>query len=439
MDKSVRRRRSLRGEVSPPGDKSISHRAAILNSIAAGEARIANYSPGEDCHATVLCLRALGVEIGEEGDVLTVSGVGKEGFSEPGDVLNAANSGTTMRLLAGLLAAQPFMSVLTGDESLRSRPMARIVHPLRMMGAEVWGREFDSLAPLAIKGNRLQGIDYRLPVASAQLKSAVLIAALFAEGRTTVEEPAPSRDHTERLLKAMGAHVDCDGPRISLVPPDSLSPVDLRVPGDISATACWLVAAAIHPNARVEVLGTGVNPSRTGILEVLRRMGAKIEVRNERTEGGEPVADVRAESSTLTGTKVAEDLVPRVIDEIPLIALAACFAEGTTTIRNAEELRVKETDRIAATVAELSKLGADIEELPDGMVVRGGGELAGGVCHSHRDHRMAMVLGIAGVVSRGRTVVRDAEAVGVSYPAFWDDLDRLTKSERGKGTRRPRK
>ena len=427
MEKRVKGCSSLKGEVAPPGDKSISHRAVILNSMASGKARIANFSSGDDCLAMISCLRALGVEIIEESGLFTVSGVGKEGFAEPADVLNASNSATTMRLLAGLLAAQPFLSVITGDESLRSRPMARLIHPLRTMGADIWGRGYDSLAPLAIKGGQLRGIDYTSPVASAQLKSAILIAGLFAEGCTTIEEPAASRDHTERMLGAMGADLKRDGPKIALTPPISLSPIDIHIPGDISSAAFWLVAAAIHPNAHITVTKTGINPTRTGIIDVLLQMGAKLRVKNERMEGGEPVADLELESSELEGTEIGGCIIPRIIDEIPLIALAGSLATGTTTIREAEELRVKESDRIGATVKELSKLGADMEELPDGMVIHGGRELKGGECHSHHDHRLAMTLGIAGLVAQGETVVHGAEAVDASYPGFWQDLERLTQ------------
>ena len=423
MERALRRCEVLKGEVTPPGDKSISHRAAILNSIAEGEARVSHFSPGDDCQATLCCLRALGVRIVDGSGVLGVTGAGKDGLREPADVLNARNSGTTMRLLAGLLAAQPFLSVLTGDESLRSRPMARVVTPLRLMGAGVWGRRRDSLAPLVLQGGRLHGIDYRLPVASAQLKSLILIAGLFAEGSTIVEEPAVSRDHTERLLSEMGVGVKRDGLSVTLRPPSMLSATDVDVPADISAAAYWLVAAAIHPDARVRVRGTGVNPTRSGIIDVLAAMGAKVGKANERVQSGEPVAELEAESSELVGVEVGGALIARVIDEIPLIALAGCFARGTTVIRDVQELRVKETDRIAATVSELSRLGADIQELPDGMVINGVGRLRGAECDSGGDHRLAMTLAIAGLVAEGETVVRNAEAVDISYPAFWSDLD----------------
>ena len=435
MEQRVKGCSILSGEIRPPGDKSISHRALILNSIARGRARIENLAPGDDLQATMSCLGALGVDITEEGGTLIVSGVGREGFREPTDVLHAGNSATTMRLLAGLLAAQPFLSIVTGDESLRARPMDRLIHPLRMMGANIWGRGVDSLAPLAIKGSRLKGIDYRLPVASAQIKSAILIAALFARGNTTVAEAAISRDHTERLLRAMGVKLKREDSGIKLIPSTSPSPIDVRVPGDISAAACWLVAGAIHPNAQIKVISTGINPTRSGIIDVLKQMGAKLEVGWVRRESGELVADLAIESSDLVATQIGGSLIPRLIDELPLIALAGSFARGTTTIVDAKELRVKESDRIGSTVRELSKLGVDIEEMPDGMVIRGSGGLAGGerakqltgaACASHHDHRLAMTLGIAALVAQGETVIQDADTVAISYPHFWQDLERLT-------------
>jgi len=428
MEKRIKKCHTLHGEVVPPGDKSISHRAIIFNSMAAGEARVSNVSPGDDCLSTIACMRALGVEISPLApSVIKVKGVGKQGFREAEDVLDAGNSGTTMRLLTGLLAAQPFLSILTGDESLRSRPMDRFIVPLRLMGAEIWGRKGDSVAPLAIRGGRLKGIEYRLPVASAQLKSALLIAALFAQGSTTVEEPAPSRDHTERLLQSMGAHLEKEGCKVTLFPnPAPLTPTDVNVPGDISSAAFWLVAGAVHPNASIRVLNIGVNETRIGILEVLQAMGARLEVENERSEGGEPVADIRIESGPLVATCIEGEIIPRLIDEIPVIAVAACLAKGTTVIRDAAELRVKESDRISATVQELSKLGARMEELPDGMVIHGVERLRGARCDSHQDHRLAMTLAMAGLVAEGETIIEHADVVGVSYPGFWQDLEALS-------------
>lgn len=431
MDKRIRACASLRGEITPPGDKSISHRAIILNSIAEGRARIDNLCPGADCQCTIACMRALGVGIkGPEPlgspQAIEVLGVGRGGLREAPNTLDAGNSATTMRLLAGLLAAQPFLSIITGDDSLRSRPMERLIQPLRLMGAEIWGRQDGSLAPLAIRGGRLRGITYTLPVPSAQLKSALLLAGLWAQGGTVLEEPAPSRDHSERLLQAMGAKMEVDDGRIAIAPVSApLMSLDLRIPGDISAAAYWLVAGAIHPDAQIKVTGCGINPTRTGIIDVLRAMGANLKVENQRMEGGEPVADLLLKSGDLIATKIDAQIIPRLIDEIPVIAVAASMARGTTVIEDAAELRVKETDRIRTTVDELSKLGIRVEELPEGMVIHGEGRLRGAEVDSHHDHRLAMALAVAALVAEGETVVRNAEAVDMSYPAFWQELEKL--------------
>jgi len=421
----------VRGEVTPPGDKSISHRAAILNSLADGTAKVTNFAPGADCASTLLCLRALGVKIASVSagsPTIELQGVGMKGFSEPGVVLDAGNSGTTMRLLTGLLAGQAFFAVITGDASLCTRPMGRVIHPLRLMGGRIYGRNRDTLAPLAIKGQELHGLDYTLPVASAQIKSAVLIAGLFTvqKGRTIVREPAVSRDHTERMLQAMGVKVISEGPVVTLASPAAPpKAIDIDVPGDLSSAAYWLVLGAIHPNAEVTIKGTGVNPTRTGIIDVLLKMGARLKVENERIVNNEPVADLVIESSELTAVDIQGDIVPRLIDEVPVLAVAACLAKGTTTIKDAAELRVKETDRIAFLVAELSKMGAKVEELPDGMIIKGGAKLNGAKCSSHGDHRMAMALGVAGAVADGETLIEDAGVVDISYPGFWQEFDRV--------------
>ncbi|MFH1485624.1 MAG: 3-phosphoshikimate 1-carboxyvinyltransferase [Chloroflexota bacterium] len=427
MERKIRSPLALKGAVVLPGDKSISHRAVILNSIAVGTATVENFSPGKDCFSSVRCLRALGARIEDDPDrrCLAISGVGKEGLREPDDVLDAGNSGTTMRLLSGLLAAQPFLSIVTGDASLRSRPMGRIIQPLRMMGAQIWARAGDAVAPLAIKGSRLKGINYRLPVASAQLKSAILLAALYAEGTTVVEEPVRSRDHTERLLKEMGAGLEVRDSSISLTP-SVLRAVDMHVPGDISSAAYWMVAALLHPDARIVIKNVGMNETRSGIIDVLQSMGAGIVVSHMRSEGGEPMAELTVETSDLVAAEIGGDLIPRVIDELPIIAVAATRARGTTVIRDASELRVKESDRIATIVGELSKLGASIEERPDGMIIHGGRRLRGAPCYSYNDHRLAMTLAIAGLVSEGETVIHGAEAVEISYPGFWGQIDRLS-------------
>ena len=427
MKRTVRAARRLRGTIEPPGDKSISHRAAILNAIAHGEAVVENFQTGADCLATVRCLRALGIRIeSPTAGILRVHGVGRSGLREAAAVLNAANSGTTLRLLAGLLAAQHFFSVLTGDASLRSRPMGRIVEPLQAMGARIQGRADGTRPPLAIEGGRLRGIRHRLPVASAQVKSALTLAGLYAEGETVLEEPTPSRDHTERMLRAMGAAIVADKGSLRVSPlTGDLAPLSLRVPGDISAAAFWMVAAAAHPDAELRLTGVGVNPSRSGIIDALRAMGASIAVEEERMSGCEPVADVVVRSSRLRGVVIEGPLIPRLIDEVPALAVAACLAEGDTVVRDAGELRLKESDRIHTTAGELRQLGAHIEELPDGMVIHGAGALRGAACGSHGDHRLAMTLAMAGLLAAGETTVHDAEAVAVSYPGFWDDLDRL--------------
>lgn len=345
-------------------------------------------------------------------------------LQESSSVLDAANSGTTMRLMAGLLASQPFLSVLTGDPSLRSRPMGRVIQPLKLMGAKVMGRSNDTLAPLVIRGGHLKGIDYTLPVASAQVKSCLVLAGLRAGGKTSLRQPAPSRDHAERMLRNMGAEVEVKGLTL-VIRPSRLTAIDVKVPGDISAAAFWLVAAACHPNAEIRLLSVGVNPTRTGILETLQAMGARIRREGERIEGGEPIADLVVESSSLEGIEVGGDLIPRVLDELSVLAVAACFAKGTTIIKDARELRVKESDRVWTTVRELSRLGACIEERPDGMVIHGTGRLRGGRCQSHGDHRLAMALGVAALLSDGETLVNGAHAVRVSYPQFWQHVELL--------------
>jgi 3-phosphoshikimate 1-carboxyvinyltransferase len=422
----------LEGEVVPPGDKSISHRAAILNSLARGKAKINNFAPGADCLSTVRCLRALGVKIGRTGSpvspTLSVSGTGEDGLKEASNVLDAQNSATTMRLLGGLLASQPFLSVITGDASLRNRPMGRLIEPLRLMGADVSGRGQDSFAPLVIKGKKLRGIDFALPVPSAQIKSAILLAGLLARGNTILHQKIRSRDHTERMLRQMGVRLESEGDSISLLPLTSpLRALNLRVPGDISSAAYFLVAAAIHPNARILIRDCGINPTRTGIIDILLAMGARLKMDNERLEAGEPLADIVVESSELEGIEVGGDIIPRLIDEIPVLAVAGCVARGKTVIKDANELRVKESDRIATVVNELSRLGARIEPLPDGMAIYGGRLLSGTQVDSHFDHRLAMTLAVAGLIARRETIIKHAEVADVSYPAFWQTLQQITK------------
>ena len=418
----------LEGEIEVPGDKSISHRALLLNALARGRAQVRNLGPGADVQATRRCLEALGVRVEADNGVMVVEGVGGA-FREPEDVLDAGNSGTTLRLLAGVLAAQPFLSLITGDASLRSRPMGRIVEPLRLMGAQLWGRKGDSLPPLAIRGGALRGIKYPLPIPSAQVKSAILLAGLFASGRTEVEEPLPSRDHTERLLSRMGVPVERQGSRVALSALSSpLAPLDLTVPGDLSSAAYFLVVGLVHPRARLRVRGVGVNPTRSGLLDALKEMGARLSLENLREEGGEPVADLVVESSQLQAISLGAETIPRLIDEVPVLAVAATQARGTTTIRGAEELRVKESDRLAGMARGLSRMGARVEELPDGLAIHGPTPLQGARVDSQGDHRLAMALGVAALLAQGETLIEGAEAVDISYPGFFHVLKGLGAS-----------
>jgi len=425
MEETVSQARRIRGTITPPGDKSISHRAAMFNAIAAGSAVVENFLPSADCMATLRCLRALGVVwwLREDG-ALVVQGRGFHSLHEPNGVLDCRNSGTSIRLFAGLLAPRPFLSVLSGDASLRSRPMSRVIEPLRQMGAAVNGRETDTLPPIVIHGGRLEGITYKMPVASAQVKSALLLAGLAAEGDTCIEELQPARDHTERMLKAMGADVGFgEGPVVSISPlQGELLPLPLRVPGDISSVAPWLVLGSVHPDAEIRIQGVCVNPTRTGIIDALILMGADIRLEEERTWGAEPVADIVVRSSRLSGAAIGGALIPRLIDEIPVLALAACFAQGETEIRDAAELLVKESDRVLTTAAGLRRLGGRVEERDDGMLIEGVSELKGATVSSRGDHRLAAMLGVAGLLARGETVVRNSSVVGVSYPRFWHDL-----------------
>ncbi len=420
--------RRLRGTVRVPGDKSLSHRSLLFNALATGEARVRGFLDGADCRATLAALRAMGVAITEEGDTLLVRGAGPDGLREPENVLDCANSGTTTRLLLGILSGQPFAAALTGDGSLRRRPMGRVTEPLSRMGARFLGRADDTLLPLAVRGGGLHGIEYALPVASAQVKSALLLAALFADSPTTLTGRTDSRDHTERMLRAMGADVRKRGGAITLTPGSPLVARDVEVPGDISSAAFWLVAGTAHPDAEITVTNVGVNPSRTGILDMLRMMGADIAVTNEREVSGEPVADLTARSSRLLGAEIGGDLVPRGIDELVVLAVAASVAEGTTTVRDAAELRAKESDRVTATVAGLRRLGVRAEAREDGYTVMGPNALlASDALDSHDDHRLAMTWGIAALLAPDgeATAIRDASAVDVSYPGFWATLEGL--------------
>lgn len=417
---------SVQGKLTIPGDKSISHRALMLGAIAEGETVIEGLLLGEDPRSTATCFRAMGAEISElNSQRVTVTGVGLGNLQEPNDVLNAGNSGTTMRLMLGLLASHPGrLFTVTGDSSLRSRPMSRVVKPLTQMGAKIWGRQGNTLAPLAVRGQQLRPTHYYSPIASAQVKSCILLAGLMVEGQTTVTEPALSRDHSERMLQAFGATLEIkrDTHSVTLTGKPTLRGQKVVVPGDISSAAFWLVAGVIVPNSDLLIENVGVNPTRTGILEALEMMEADITRLNERIVAGEPVADLRVRHSQLKACEIAGNLIPRLIDEIPILAVAAAFAEGTTVIKDAAELRVKESDRLAVMATELGKMGVKITELTDGLEIIGGSKLKGAEVDSFTDHRIAMSLAIAALNAQGKTTINRAEAAAISYPDFVDTL-----------------
>lgn len=414
--------RGLHGELVLPGDKSLSHRAVILASLAAGETTITGFLTGEDTQNTAKAMQSMGIRIEGLGtDRLVVQGKGLDGLMEPAQVLDLGNSGTGMRLLAGLLAGQDFFSILTGDRYLVKRPMGRIVDPLRKMNAVIDGRSGGKLAPLAIRGagRKTRAIEHVSSVASAQVKSAVLLAGLYADGETTVIEPSKSRDHTERMFRFYGVEVREQGNRVALKGRQTLRPRGpLVIPSDISSAAFFMVAASIVPGSNLLIRNVGVNSTRTGIIDILIAMGADIALEAQREQAGEPVADIRVRHQKLRGVQIAGDMVPRAIDEIPVLAVAASYAEGMTTIRDAAELRVKESDRIATIAGELRKMGALVAEHPDGMEITGRESLDGAVCESHGDHRIAMSVAIAGLAARGETRVRDTGWIDTSFPGF---------------------
>jgi 3-phosphoshikimate 1-carboxyvinyltransferase len=414
----------LRGRAQVPGDKSISHRALLLGALAEGESHVAGFLPSGDCLSTLGCLRDMGVEVTiHEPTRLTVHG---RGLRPPRGPLNCGRSGTTMRLLAGMLAGQPFDCLLTGDPQLLRRPMRRVVQPLRAMGAEI--DDQDGRAPLAIHGQRLRGYDHTLAVASAQVKSALLLAGLRAEGPTVVRQPGPARDHTERMLAAMGAEVLLHGLDVTLHPASELAPLSFTVPGDLSSAAFPLVAAALIPGSEVVLEGVGVNPTRTGLLEVLGEMGVTITLSGERVEVNEPVADLTVcTSPALRAVEIGGDTVVRMIDEFPVLAVAATQATGVTRVRDAGELRVKETDRIATAVTELGKMGARLQPTPNGFLAHGPTPLQGAVVESHGDHRLAMALAVAGLLAKGETVIRDIDCIADSFPGFEPFLASLSQ------------
>ncbi|UCG78443.1 MAG: 3-phosphoshikimate 1-carboxyvinyltransferase [Nitrospirota bacterium] len=422
----ISRVNSFSGEFSPPPDKSVSHRAVFFCSIAQGKSRVSNFLFAEDPMSSVNAFRELGIDILEEGDGLIINGKGLHGLKEPRNVIDCGNSGTTMRLLTGLLSGNPFLSVLTGDSSLRKRPMSRVIEPCYAMGAYIRARDKDRYPPIAIIGKELSPIKFKMPVASAQLKSALMLASLYAKGRSEIIEPAPSRDHTERMLPSFGANVKMDGLKITVDGGTDLRAADVLVPGDISSAAFFIVAALIIKGAEIVIRDCGVNPSRTGLINVVKRMGGNITIENERTISGEPVADIICKySPDMTAAVISGNDIPLLIDEFPIISLLASQAEGVTQIKNAEELRIKESDRLSAMTKNLAGLGVEVKELTDGMEIIGKTDLKGTNVKSFGDHRIAMTMAIAGLISSGETVIDDISSVRTSFPGFFDALSKL--------------
>ncbi|MFC5541049.1 3-phosphoshikimate 1-carboxyvinyltransferase [Ureibacillus suwonensis] len=417
----------LEGILTVPGDKSISHRAVMFGAIAKGKTTVTGFLPGEDCLSTIDCFRKLGVDIQVDGTNVEINSPGMEGWQEPKEVLYTGNSGTTTRLMLGILAGTNFHSVMTGDASIGKRPMGRVTKPLKQMGALINGREGGQYTPLAIQGTKLKAIDYTMPVASAQVKSAILLAGLQAEGTTIVREKEVSRDHTELMLKQFGANIEVKDGVISIEGGQQLKGTHIDVPGDISSAAFFLVAGAIVPNSEVILKNVGINPTRAGIIEVMQQMGADLTIAQEKSDAAEPTATLTVRTSHLKGTTIEGEIIPRLIDEIPIIALLATQAEGTTIIRNAEELRVKETDRIEAVVTELKKLGADITATEDGMIINGPTSLKGAKLSTYGDHRIGMMAAIASLITESPVEIDDADCIAISYPTFFEHLDLLLK------------
>lgn len=416
---------SVRGEISVPGDKSISHRSIMLGSLASGVTTVSGFLRGEDNMATLNAFRQMGITVEDDGKILKIHGRGLHGLTEPEDLLDCGNSGTSIRLLAGLLAGQNFFSVLTGDKYLRKRPMKRVVGPLATMGAKIAGRAGGEKAPLAITGSRLTGISYSSPIASAQVKSAILLAGLYAEGETSVTEPHLSRDHSERMLKHFGADIVSTGSVAKIRGGRELQGREIVVPGDISSAAFFMVAAMIVPGSELLIRGVGVNPTRTGIIDILRLMGGKISLLDQREVSGEPVADILVRSSELRGIEIGGDLIPRAIDEFPVLCIAAAVASGRTVVRDAQELRVKETDRIKAMADNLRLAGVVVEETEDGMIFPGGAVISSFKADSCGDHRIAMSMLIASLVAKGECCVDDVDCIATSFPNFKELFDRV--------------
>ena len=418
---------SLRGSLTIPGDKSIYHRSVMFGSLAQGTTEITHFLKGADCLSTISCFRSMGVEIQEKDGKILVHGRGLRGLKRPEGVLDCGNSGTTTRLLSGILCAQDFDSAVTGDASIQKRPMNRILIPLTQMGARIRSASGNGCAPLIIQGSPLHGIHYQSPVASAQVKSAILLAGLYAEGETRVTEPFLSRNHSELMLSHFGADVRTEGTTAIIRPAKELYACPVEVPGDISSAAFFLAAGLLVPDSEILIRNVGMNPTRSGVLTVLQNMGADITVINQNSRSGEPAADLLVRTSRLHGTCIEGELIPTLIDEIPILALTACFAEGETIIRDAAELKVKESNRLKVMAEGLSSMGARVQETEDGMIIQGGAPLHGAVIDSCMDHRIAMSFAVAGLAAEGETTIRRADCVNISYPKFYEDLQSLQR------------
>lgn len=417
----------LKGEITVPGDKSISHRSIMLGSIASGITEVHGFLNGADCISSMNCFRQMGVEIDYDGSIVTIHGNGLHGLKAPADTLDVGNSGTTTRLMSGILAAQNFSSRVIGDDSICRRPMKRIITPLAMMGADITSERGNDCAPLIINGRKLKGIHYDSPVASAQVKSCVLLAGLYADGETSVTEPYVSRNHTELMLNAFGGSCTTLGTTATVTSDPVLTGQKIVVPGDISSAAYFLVAGLIADNSEITIKNVGINPTRDGIIDVIKMMGGDITFANVNADSGEPTADITVKTSSLKGCVIEGDIIPKLIDEIPVIAILACFAEGETVIKDAAELKVKESNRIDVMVNNLSAMGADITGTDDGMIIRGGKPLHSAVIHSKKDHRIAMSFAVAAMCAEGETEILDADCVNISYPDFYRDLENLQK------------
>ena len=422
---NIQKVNGLKGEVQIPGDKSISHRGIMLGALAKGTTKITNFLQGADCLSTIGCFRQMGIEIENTSNEVLVHGKGLHGLRAPQNTLDVGNSGTTMRLLCGILSPQAFASALTGDRSIQTRPMKRVIEPLSQMGADIQSLKGNGCAPLQIQGSRLKGIHYQSPVASAQVKSCVLFAGMYADKTTSVTEPVLSRTHSELMLQHLGAKLSGEGTTVSIEPEPLLEAREIPVPGDISSAAYFIAAGLLVPHSQILIKNVGVNPTRSGMLKVCHAMGADIQYLNEHRDSGEPTADLLVTSSSLTGTVIEGEIIPTLIDELPMLAVMAAFAQGKTIIRNAEELKVKESDRIKAVTENLSAMGADITATCDGMIINGGRRLTGADIRTQKDHRIAMSFAVAALAAEGVTHIGDADCVNISYPEFYQDLQKL--------------